>query len=153
MIRGLFLLPLLLCVGGWGWSVGYHAILQHTYDESTIFYGTRWGSVYVVWDEKSGSPVTSKPSHWSSQIRTSQIRILALENPAGAMMGYKVSFGGFHYFKTGLADNERVWTLGFIGVPYWFLMIFFAGGLLFVWRKTRGKASAETAFPVEISGD
>ena len=137
IIRSIFMLPILLCVGGWGWSFG----------------------------------------HWNTlEVAAGKLHRLGLENAYGCLWVHYFGGGlssGFWWVGHGSIDSvERCivprWKSCFLGfsywheplgwrmpihwqvmVPYWFLILVFAGLLYFVWRKT-GKPKPAGAFPVEV---
>ena len=127
IIRSIFILPILLCIVGWGWSAGHSGDVWYWTGVTGVSCSTGWGSVGVC---TIYSRVPDWEPGWHCEVvPTDEIRFLF-----GAHLG-------FVYSSTPIYTH--------VYVPYWFLILVFSAVLLFVWRKTR-KPNHATAFPVEM---
>ena len=136
LIRGLFLLPLLLCVGGWAWSVTHGSTI--TYCQGDHFGGceSSWGLITVYLGRGTGMP-----RGWVCQ-----------DNPAPAPNFWPRDTPDSHAF-IGFGLGRMLYepgTVYWLSMPYWFLIVVFSAVLFFVWRKTRPKINPQMAFPVEL---
>jgi hypothetical protein len=136
LIRSVFMLPLLLCVAGWGWSVRHLAHVWLDYHEAATFLSTRWGKVQLAWNPKYGD--LEPPVGFDSW----PVEAHLLEPDNGRHYTVDFSFPGFRYTSE---DGTAV------DVSYWLLILLFSVALVFVWRKTC-KPIELRAFPVEVGG-
>jgi hypothetical protein len=126
------MLPILLCIFGWGWSVGHSAGVCYSHADKSGICSTGWGVIVVY----VGKPPGITSDGWDCKAaRIPETRLL-LPNGLNTFLGF-----GYHS-AIDYHDFE---------VPYWFLIIVFSFALLFAWRKTRPKSHPATAFPVEIN--
>ena len=139
IIRCCFILPILLCVAGWAWSVTHDSWVEcHGYGETwdtftAIICGTRAGCVYAQqWGGSRGSV-----GEWDAATEEIPFEMV----PAGSPR--KPLFLGF-----GLGPDREV-DLWYLRIPYWFLVVTFSTVLFLVWRKTKPPATTP-AFPVEV---
>lgn len=151
IIRSFFLMPILLCAGGWAWSGG-HRTASITYRLRSYFAecGTGPGIVFI-----GNGRYSALTAHREGK------------------------GGGGSVFFTGSADGweyrdypqtpARFWPPNDLGVPlvlgvcfysekshllfvsYWSLIFVFSVPLLIVWRKTRPNPHPKTAFPIELA--
>jgi hypothetical protein len=140
IIRAVFMLPILLCVGGWAVSTKYSAQINYSYGGYRTGCGMLGGVVNLdrgVWPNSEvgwsydGFPVKFRliePSH--------------LKAPA---------FLGFKYDHIDGPFIGEPFELKIVFVPFWFLIVVFSAALLVVWRKTRPKINPKMAFPVEVT--
>jgi len=139
IIRGLFMLPISLCIVGWGWSFRHNgAIWFSRYRGPYLICYTEDGYIGLKYggrDGPGGYPF-SGGSGFDCEVTTD---------------------GGFPNFWPGYGPN-RVLGFSFLKdmpsqikatVPYWFLILIFSGVLWIVWRKTRPKPKGG-AFPVVV---
>ena len=128
LFRSFFILPILLCIIGWWWSVAHGCRFGCSYVGYYVGLGTEWGSVALIYDSSDQGP-----PDWT------------LEMPplSAAHFIHPRSFLGFSYRTPNPTRRAIV-------VPYWFLMLVFSGILWFVGRKTRPKPNPATAFPIEM---
>ena len=129
IIRSLFMLPILLCMAGWGWAA--------THD---------WTGWYEHMDSRRIILIQSF-SNW--KVFNLQVKYIYGEYSVfSSGMGRSLdadTFFGFaiqHYFY--MASE----TYG-VTIPCWFPTVFSSLVFLFVWRKSRPKVNPKTAFPVE----
>ena len=144
IIRGIFVVPILLCVVGWGWSAGHYA---------QICYSTRTANFTCL--AESGTVVLAGGMGQQGSLGVSTVYYALLSPrfwPAIRVGKGDTDFGdhyyaGFSFEYVHTADDWDIWC----GVPYWFLILVFSAVLLVVWRKTRGGVRAIAAFPVEVA--
>ena len=173
IIRSLFLLPLLLCLGGWAWSVGHFSGVQRGYDSrlpSDPNYVMLWsegGEVGVRW----GNSIFVQPG-WRTTIGRSRPVQVWPSCPAGLfrwrgwpfyaeteveVKGYRIRWYDFSFLGVCTMyefDGQNGQSLRSITVPYWLAVLVFSVPLFFVWHETRGrKINPATAFPVELVKD
>ena len=135
-IRICFMLPILLCVGGWLWSSTHLTIVGYGHGDREAYLGTRAGTLQFAWLmgyaspgwESTNEPLNS-PEFWPSK-----------EAWGGA------SFLGFVYRHIDHPPH----FIRIFAVPYWFLIVVCGGVFTWVCRKT-GKPKAGRAFPVELA--
>jgi len=148
IIRGLFVLPILLCVAGWWWSVwhsGYLAILARvprpdggTRIAPSTAWGTGWG--LLSWDH---TRLHGTYAGWRFQAVPIEMQIVPPGFTSFEHTDSSCSFLGFCYYNI-----RNGWAMG-VDVPYWFLIVVFSAILLLVWRWTR-PSKPVGAFPVEV---
>src|ERR1035437_8125782 len=139
IIRIVFMMPILLCVGGWGWSGMYHSSASYSHDGHWVGCGSGWGVVTVSLGRWSGTP-----DGWECDDAYKQDDFI-LEPPDTPDSHY---FLGFRRLNHGL-ETPAYWYD--FTVPYWFLIAMFSAVLFLVWRKTRPKIYRGGAFPVEMA--
>ncbi len=135
IIRIIFMLPILLCVGGWGWSAKHDGRLEYHRHGHWFGGGTLWGFVCVNYGPPSLGEIAS--DGWICRIypRT-EVHFWP------RLFTDHFSFLGFGYYSG--------FSITTIEVPYWFLILVFSALLFVVWRKTRPPVKGR-AFPVELS--
>lgn len=134
-IRCIFILPILLCLGGWGWSVGHCVQVRYARHNYYVNCGTYFGTVFIHGGRQMGLP-----DFWEFNVIPQEpVRVLYPYNP------------NIHFFAGfGLEHEAGSWGhVEVLTVPYWFLIPLFGFILFFVWRKT-GKKKLGGAFPVEV---
>ena len=157
-IRGLFMLPILFCVSGWGVSTCYRVRGSYTHDGSTLNCGLYYGMVGFgeerrAWLLSPGSPWEGSYDRYPFHVvdtdfwwRSTSIGNLKSNGRT------EFSLVGFQYVCQAVQygpDDPLAfdWTAA---VPFWFLMAGSGTVLIFVWRKT-GKPKFGRAFPVELA--
>jgi len=127
-IRSLFIVLLVLSIGGWVWS--------YTLRLPILGYGSShldrlWvvvpqhGALKASWGMYCGAYPEGLFLMWEPDFRFGDI--------------------GPHFLGFGFVDGEAYFN--WLGIPFWFPTILFALALLFVWRKT-GTRGPGGAFPV-----
>jgi len=131
-IRGLFMLPILLCIVGWGWSYA-HEIQVAVDSGSEYWLMIRRGTCYVGFvSEVAGH------TSWTFVSRNSD------------HYGHDKQMGRhFLGFSVNNTSEDRTYSAWEAGIPFWFMAILFSVALFVVWRKTRPKPQSG-AFPVEV---
>jgi len=129
VIRLIFILPILLCLGGWGWSFTHNGRIE-------MGRGGIWGSCGTIW----GS-VTIQYDHYAPPIGL-QCDVYR-ESEAHLLLHPDIGFLGFGYSGPPYGPHA-------LFMPYWFLILVFSSVLFIVWRRTRPKVNPATAFPVEM---
>jgi hypothetical protein len=134
IIRTLFLLPILLCLAGWGWGAGRYSFVRYVYDGVLVGASPSFAAVTVdvAW-------ASSEPDGWDwDDSPSARSRLWPPGNPE------LLSFLGF-----GVGLGAHGYALA-ISIPDWFLILVFSSLLFLVWRKTRPNPHPQTAFPIEI---
>jgi hypothetical protein len=131
IIRGLFMLPLLIVVVGWGWSSRHSGSIEYAHHGQYVRCGTEWGGVFIV----SGNR-TRNTDGW--EFSTIRLRSFDLLPPRFTVVYYFLGFG----LHSPIGTAEKLL------VPYWFLLLLIGTILFLVWRKTR--PTIHRAFQVEI---
>ena len=142
IIRGLFMLPVLLCVGGWVWSGFYQAGIWYWHAEKGLAVCTESGIVEVdvgTWNGK----LTGR--HYYVD-RYPNARLYPLDSHHRFL-----GFGCYQLDTDVGIDKSPSPLLWGVSIPYWFLVFISAVLLWLVWRKTRPKPDPRTAFPVELA--
>ncbi len=144
IIRGIFMVPILLCLVGWGWSAGHYAEICYSTKTAGLICFAQSGTVGLEGGAgRRGSLGVSTFSEALPEGRSwPPIRVGTSDTDYGDH-----SYAGFSFEYTHTADDWDIWC----GVPFWFLIIVFSAVLFFVWRKTRGGVRAAAAFPVEVA--
>ncbi len=149
------MLPILLCVVGWGWSGMQATTFYYSLDGRWMACGHGQGVVYVqlAWDGRI--PVGRRiPVGWLCLVSpVNPIRFWPTDqhnlndyNLLGFYYCHNHYVSSYEY--TPEASRASSYSLG---VPYWFLIAVFSWVLFIVWRKTRPKLHPPSAFPVEIA--
>ena len=125
-IRGLFVLPVVLCVGGWLESCHDEDAFGYDGTPSGFYVASQGGSLALVYRQ---TPVS--PGWWFERQYFRERTVIHTGDR------YFLGFGYVRYPKSG-----------WFAVPYYFLVVVFSVFLFFVWRKT-GKRKPVGAFPVE----
>ena len=133
LIRSVFILPILLCVGGWVWSGFYGRAVGYYRAGHGVWCATEWGVVSV-----GVGPDRGMPDGWRYLVDPLPHFLFWPTNEPESFLGFRLPPHGFSPGWYGVA------------VPYWFLIILFALVLVFVWRKT-GKKKPDHGFPVEMT--
>ena len=137
------MLPILLCLGGWGWSS------THISDLTYHFHGDR------AWDVCAGDGAIDFGYGWASfgrgweyqDIRYDEMDPFYKMNWQHMLIG-RGEWAGFSYSDISEMGGNGMEEL--ITVPYWSLFVFFTVAFCIVCRKTRGKVRGPSAFPVEV---
>ena len=128
-IRSLFMVPILLCIVGWGWSVTHSTWVGYHTNHYLLFAETETGGVGL-----RGTIIESEVTNgWTFENNSQDERHLL--NPE-----YISSLGFF---------VRHFGSVTILVVPYWFLILVFSGLLWLVWRRTPPKPTGG-AFPVEV---
>ena len=143
IIRGIFLLPVLLCLAGWGWSGWYDGAVSFKRSHRWIELRTEYGAVYLVggWHSwlsdgcESGIAGTDSVRLWPEPDAVST-----------CVLGFR-----WRHFSFNDGDG-RVFSGYALVIPYWFPLLVSSLLLLLVWRKTRYRPDPATAFPVVLKG-
>lgn len=145
-IRIVFMLPILLCVGGWEWSNSYTLKTCFTHGFN-LWYGTvAEGKLCVQWAQ---SDRLQAPWSWSAHSEEWYPDVWLEWRGA---IGRRGSFLGFWIGEDLLTDGEGERSQGqWVAIPFWFPTILSALTLCYVWRKTQPKLNSKTAFPVEAA--
>ena len=138
-IRGVLVGLLLLCLGGWGWSWVHFNSLSYGHRGYYVACYSKPGRVELVGGYSQA--VTEEGWEWVGYHRkyygSYDLWFMAQVPP---IIGKP---------RNMVFADEWTWN---VSVPYWILSGVFFLALLYVWRKTRHKLSAATAFPVETTG-
>lgn len=141
LIRSLFMLAVLLCVAGWGWSRTDVCIISYSQNG------------HLVWCE-SKAGVVRLGRGWLSSFTHGWAWQSDPVDPPQFLPPFRdrYQFLGFGFRREVIANpndaGKIVFSTTYVDVPYWFFALLFSVALLFVWRKTRPRNPA-TAFPVE----
>jgi len=133
-IRGLFMLPILLCIVGWGWSRTHWVWILYCLRGNFVGCDTFWGCIglgYGKTDFSNGwylgrEPTTAGSHFWPPPNAAPQ------------------SFYGFGCEWTAISHT--------VYMPCWFPIFLSSLALFFAWRRTRPKTIGE-AFPVVFDKD
>jgi len=142
------MLPILLCVVGWGWSSVHFGRLTHAHAGAAVEFTTYSGSFDVRWGDTEryeGWRCATVPIEFEfvpSDFWTCDFQRFSSAN------FYQFSYLGFYSQMIG--GGAYPYPMRVLGVPYWFLIVVFSALLYVVWRKTRSKANPKSAFPVEV---
>ena len=145
VIRIIFILPILLCIGGWVLGGTHSTALQYGFRQRYVLLSPLSGTLETSfgwldrptsillpgWNYRSAPQPANLRSNWRSYW-------------PGNIEGSH-NFFGFRYRHSTISGQD--WTLA---VPYWFLLLVFSANLYVVWRKT-GKPKPGRAFPVELA--
>ena len=135
IIRSFFMVPILLCLGTWGWSRSHGMWIEYCHHDRYVASVSQWGTVEVQWGTSYGLA-----EGWACQISPEAIAHF------WPVHSYTGSFLGFAYLREGTMPH----TLHLLQAPYWFLIIVFSAILYVVWRKTRPRGTGR-AFPVTLT--
>ena len=128
-IRSVFLLPLLLCLAGWGTS--YYWWIQYV----------QTGRPSCTVESFHGALVFEREAaELTGGFKCGRItpEMVEMEDPVFRFLGF-----GFLLHDTPDLADMRI-----IEVPYWFLVLVPAICFFVAWRKTRARNDPRTAFPV-----
>ena len=138
-IRICFMLPVLLCVVGWGWSTRYQPHLSYCHAGNTYTCSVVRGLVLLsrarVGLTMTDGSIAFPEDGWKC--------FTASTSSPTSPLGFK-----WMHFRTVIGDTSI--DARQVGVPLWFLILPFSALFCFVWRKT-GKLKPGRAFPVEIA--
>jgi hypothetical protein len=142
LIRSVFMLPLLLCVTGWVWSMGHDTVFGYERGGHEVYFQNWWGEFNIGYEVRSKS------------FPEEELGCYRYEWPETFLVfpesAYDTSFGGFGYNTRNQTDSGITTREWIVIVPYWFLILPFGTILFFVWRKTRLKIDPRRAFPVKV---
>ena len=127
IIRSIFMVPLLLCIVGWGWSANHGGRIAYCYGNKAITYGTEWGCFEI------GYMLRSPSDGWHCGASELAPHFL----PPHSILGF-------------VSSSYAVMDWHVMLLPYWFLILVFSSVLFFVWCKTQTKPKGG-AFPVEVA--
>jgi hypothetical protein len=141
LIRAVFMLPILLCVGGWGWSARHGSVINYRQGERYLIGSSLWGSL----DVSTGGGMTATadmPEGWQcGELRYAHTHFFwPNDRPDSTFLGFRIGNNGG--MSSGAFFEVRV--------PHWSLIVVFSLVLFFVWRKTRPNPHPQSAFPVEL---
>jgi hypothetical protein len=149
LIRGLFVLPILLCVSAWVWSMLHQTYSSYHHGGHEISCTMEGGFLdcYVLFQGQG----PRAPDGWYCLTRSMDLRVV--DPHFFPVRGGQTTpectssprFLGFGY-EHGTTSNEY----RSVFVPYWFLIVVFSAALFVVCRKTRPKINPKMAFPVEV---
>ncbi len=134
IIRSFFIVPILLCLGAWGWSRSHWMRIGYCHHERFVSYYSARGIVDVRWGTSHGQPDEWWCHTWPA------------DHPRFWPAYRGTTFPGFHYFY----ERTETHTSTLLEFPWWFLIIVFSAILYVVWRKTRPRGTGR-AFPVELT--
>ena len=139
-IRMIFMLPILLCVGGWAWSMNHRWAFRYGLNDRATGCAVRWGVLTVFSDTFDVGPpglqyVVSMPESFYLWPREME----ADDPMVHDVLGFGVMYMDF--------PTHRLCS---VSTPLWFFVVVLSAVLLFVWRKT-GKPKPGRAFPVEMA--
>ncbi len=141
LLRGLFLLPVVLCLAGWGWSGWYEGWVGYTRSHRTIGFGTAEGTVSLG----AGRRIGYNDGYAAAVDRSEAVRFWPTPDPDD------ICFLGFRWWHDSYSDfSGGAGTAYSLTIPYWFPLLASALLFLLVWRKTRRRLSPATGFPVEV---
>ena len=134
-IRSFFILPILLCFVGWGWSVGHRTSVIRTFGSHLITFETETG--YVSVEDEAFPDTGTRWLHATVEVEPNIYELRGIVPPQHVIceLGY-----------FGQAD------LRIIYVPYWFLIVLLSSVLFLVWRRTHPKPKGG-AFPVDVKAN
>ena len=138
LMRFCFILPLLLCVGGWWWSGTRYGHLEFAHNNHRVQLETGWGVIDVNFVQFTGA--IHLTDGW-------QMGIWPQDEAHFWTLGTEHYFMGFGFIRYA---GERDAFGYMFAMPYWFLFVVFSAILFFVWRKT-GEPKPGRAFPVEMA--
>ena len=139
-IRCCFMLPIMLCVGGWGWSALYWSGIDYNNNGCGFDFYLTNGTVQMSF-ARSGQ--NSFRNGWSVEAIPQDACFWPSDN---TLYHY---FLGFSFNHNVDRPNKADWIYD-LCVPFWFLILVLSAVLFFVWRKTRLPVKGR-AFPVEVS--
>jgi len=138
LIRTVFMLPILFCVVGWGWSCHNEASIEYHDGGTVAGCSILWGGVELGAARNSGS---LPEGNWVIGLgKLHESHLLHPDNSYG-IHGWL----GLGWYSA--EDCVRVY------IPFWLLLLIFSSLLFLVWRKTRPKNDPRTAFPVVMAGE
>ena len=142
-IRSCFMLPILLCVGGWGWSGTHYSFIKYSHDGISKQLASSSGVVTVNFEGERGSrPLFEEPDGWECGVTpVAPAQFWPKVDPAlhlHSLFGFSIG-GPFLFVRSGYEYS----------IPYWFLILVFSLTLFYAWRKT-GPQKRPTGFPVEV---
>ncbi len=147
LIRICFMLPILLCVGGWVWGFArYDYVIRFHDNNYFVEVGSGTGAICI----RQGGDMRADASHpeaWLCGERESDPRFWPTQAPTDVL-----DFSGFHAWGLSIGKAHERWrgVVYILMVPDWLLLIVFSAALLFVWRRTRPRQPGR-AFPVELA--
>jgi len=129
LIRSIFMLSILLCVVGWGWSGWYGFLWSDVGLHRHIDCGTQSGDVFVrIWWRGT----LSLPDRGSVCFANSYGRLWPIRGP--------------RYYRSDGAPGRT----DELYIPYWVILVPSVLLLIFFWRATRPRKPAG-AFPVVMA--
>ena len=134
IIRGLFMLPVLLCIVGWVWGGGHVADVSYFHNGSFVHCSPSFGAVNISFGKGR-----SRPDGWHGNVSSLDDIYLW---PPQIYPHYILGFT-YNYITSSAWNVYQFW------VPFWALVICFASVFLFVWRRTLPKINPKIAFPIE----
>ena len=141
LIRCLFLLPILLCLAGYAWSVVHNGWLVWNHAGDTFELTTGSGVIQLEWMESGAGAAgwhawsyAVPPSFYFSDARA----------PGSSFLSFR-----FYYRVPSTFPGAPTYQSA-LQVPYWFLLLLFSALFYLVWRKTPPTLNPKSAFPIEV---
>ena len=132
LLRGVFLLPLLLAAAGWLWSGTHWGYVEYVHEGRGVWCWSEQGVLYAgLWRG------VSTASGWHVGVDPLDPARYWPESDPQSWLGFEHVSG---------PDWDRYW----VTVPYWFVLLASGGVLAVVWRLTRAKPLAGRGFPVQV---
>ena len=139
IIRSIFMLPILLCLIGWGWSGWYVCSVSYLQQDGRCDACNSGSGLITVEGFISGDDTL--PTGWKCKITP--------DEGSGWFWQQDGVHGFLGFFYVNNFDGPEP-LLYRLDIPYWFLVLYFSILLVLVYRKTRPKPNPATAFPVEM---
>ena len=143
IIRGLFMLPILLCVYAWAVSTRHTFSITCWQENSTRTCGLCEGMVYLERDYDVGLPEV----RWSFDVDGRGAGYFVRGNLSRISPSCFLGFARAH-MRVHFEASESFDAMNMVSAPLWFFLLCFSALLFLVWRKTRPKIDPRTAFPV-----
>ena len=140
IVRGFFLLLILLCLAGWEWSGTHNSDVGYSHSDRWLACHTWDGVVGVMLGRGGRAWHYGMPDGWFVEIRP--------QSPAHFWPEDSMHLNSFLGFVID-DDLDLTGKRYELSVPYWFLILLSLAALFFVCRKTLPKVNPESAFPIE----
>ena len=143
-IRIVFMLPILLCLAGWGWSGTHHGVIAYRHNGRNVVGCDSFSGIVIV---NYGWYGEARYNGWYYEVNsTATAHFWPKDAPH---FQYVLGFG-FRQLEVTKVGDGTVTYIYDLAVPFWFFIVVFSAVLFFVWRKTRPKINPKSAFPVEL---
>ena len=141
LLRGVFLLPLLLAAAGWLWSGTHRSHVGYVHEERVVWCGSGSGvlGVELGWDHAMDPAL---PNGWYGGTRPIDPARYWPEARPNSWLGF-----GFAHFSVRDPDLDQYVVV----VPYWFVLLASAGVFMWVWRRTRPRPELAQGFEVQLA--
>jgi len=138
LIRSIFMLPILLCMVGWGWSESHGVAVVYVHRRlHFVECGTGSGRIWLFWVQADA--LRSPPGELSYRSWRGPV--------AHPVLPGEMAWLGFRFSHIEVVSyRERT-----VAVPYWFPLLLSALLLLLAWRTTRPHPGGAQGFPVELA--